>query len=69
MTVENEKKSHINDCKIKDVAVFFYDAFGDAEGLAEGEGDAAFSREALMALNSTMEVYLLSSEYVIFSSD
>ena len=48
---------------------FFYDAFGDAEGLADGEGDAAFSREALMALNSTMEVYLLSSEYVIFSSD
>ena len=46
-----------------------YDAFGDVEGLSEGEGDAAFSREALMALNSTMEVYLLSSEYVIFSSD
>ena len=22
LTVENEKKSHINDCKIKDVAVF-----------------------------------------------
>ena len=46
-----------------------YDAFSDAEGLSEGEGDAALSREALMALNSTMEVYLLSSEYVIFSSD
>lgn len=33
---------------------------GEAEGLEDGT--AAFSREALMAFKSTIEVYLLSSE-------
>ena len=35
---------------------------GEADGLPDGEGEAAFSKEALMAFNKTMEVYLLSSE-------
>lgn len=35
---------------------------GEADGLAEGEGAAAFASEVLIAFNSTMDVYLFSSE-------
>lgn len=39
----------------------FYVGEGEAEAVGEGVLTEAFSREALIAFNKTMEVYLLSS--------